>query len=151
MPFILSPRVVMVDTKELGSPVSFCSWHPLVLVAYVYSVCESELQELLFHLFPVCAPPYSTCWAKGKETLSKTGTKGHLKRRLSFVSRGCMAHFLAGQFPSVNLSSAYILCSYLEISQSPPSVSCLQRKQMSTGVSFTFCSLSPAPPPKIAG
>lgn len=141
----------MVDTKVLSSPVSFRSRHPLVLVACVYSGCESEPQELLFHLFPMCAPPHSASWAKGKETLSKTGTKGPLKRRLSFVSRGCMAHFDAGQFPSVNQSSASVLCSYLEISQSPPSVSCLQRKQMSTGTSFTFCSLSSVPTPKIAG
>lgn len=89
--------------------------------------------------------------SKGEGDIEQNGNKRTLEKKTQLRFTGCMAHFLAGQFPSVNLSSAYILCSYLEISQSPPSVSCLQRKQMSTGVSFTFCSLSPAPPPKIAG
>lgn len=49
--------------------------------------------------------------------------KGYLgKRGLSIISLGCMAHLDAGQFPSEN-PLLYLLCSYLETSQSPLSLS----------------------------
>lgn len=118
-------------------------WHMYIQVARAncrnfFSICSPCVPSPLYQL------------SKGEGDIEQMGTKGLKRRRLSFISLSCMAHFHAGQFPSINQSSAYVLCSYLEASQGPSSVSYLQRKQMSTGASFTFCSLSPAATPKIA-